>query len=207
MSRYLQRLVTRSTADVGVSAARPLMSRTSPIANEDQRIGMPGFEDFQFGIGSSAGRELEDTGGATDNPGAYTQPRIRAGKADADTRQGRAAGPAGASGLPTPRPAARLSIDESSPTIKLSFEPRAADRSAARGESPDENVSGPLDQVLDTQPARRPRDSENQIAPNGVRPTRTKANELATSPAPSHARDELPGARHRTSTEVSPQSP
>jgi hypothetical protein len=61
MSQYLQRLATRNLNGAGVA---PAMARsTSPIAEEDQRVGMHGFEDFQFGDATVTGGGLEDTSG------------------------------------------------------------------------------------------------------------------------------------------------
>src|SRR5262249_20017991 len=59
MSQYLQRLATRNLNVAG--AVTPMARSMSPIAEEDQRVGMQGFEDFQFGAATVTGGGLEDT--------------------------------------------------------------------------------------------------------------------------------------------------
>jgi len=61
MSRYLQRLATRNLSSAGVAGMAPAARSMSPIAEEDQRVGMHGFEDFQFGAAAATGGGLEDT--------------------------------------------------------------------------------------------------------------------------------------------------
>src|SRR5262245_46247515 len=63
MSQYLQRLATRNLNGAGVAGMAPTARSMSPIAEEDQRVGMQGFEDFQFGAATVTGGGLEDTSG------------------------------------------------------------------------------------------------------------------------------------------------
>jgi hypothetical protein len=51
VNEYLQRLVTRT--DAGADAMRPVVRSTSPIADEDQRLGVLGFGGVTFGTAAS----------------------------------------------------------------------------------------------------------------------------------------------------------
>jgi hypothetical protein len=59
MTQYLQRLATRNLNGAGLAPSMP--RSMSPIAEEDQRVGMQGFEDFQFGAAAATEGGLEDT--------------------------------------------------------------------------------------------------------------------------------------------------
>jgi len=74
MSQYLQRLATRNLN--GVGAMTPMARSMSPIAEEDQRVGMHGFDDFQFGAATVTGGGLEDTTGAAGDLSRIAQRKI-----------------------------------------------------------------------------------------------------------------------------------
>ena len=67
MSGYLMRLVMRGRAAGEAQPLQPFVRSTSPVAERDQRIGMIGFEGFEFGEasvaeGGSEAAELEQAG-------------------------------------------------------------------------------------------------------------------------------------------------
>jgi hypothetical protein len=74
MSQYLQRLATRNLN--GAGAVTPMARSMSPIAEEDQRVGMQGFEDFQFGGAAATGGGLEDTSGTAGDLSGIAQRKI-----------------------------------------------------------------------------------------------------------------------------------
>jgi hypothetical protein len=60
MSGYLMRLVTRGR-ETSAQPVQPFVRSTSPVAERDQRIGMMGFEGFEFGeAGLETGAEQGD---------------------------------------------------------------------------------------------------------------------------------------------------
>ena len=67
MNGYLKRLATRGGVESTATGVRPLVRSRSPIAAQDQRIGMPGFGSPSLDQAiSTEGRTLEDR--ATDAP-------------------------------------------------------------------------------------------------------------------------------------------
>jgi hypothetical protein len=74
MSQYLKRLATRNLN--GSAAMTPMARATSPIAEEDQRVGMHGFEDSQFGAAAVAGGELKDMSGSASDLSGVVQRKI-----------------------------------------------------------------------------------------------------------------------------------
>jgi hypothetical protein len=54
----------------------PTARSMSPIAEEDQRVGMHGFEDFQFGAAAATGDGLEDTSGTAGDLSGIAQRKI-----------------------------------------------------------------------------------------------------------------------------------
>jgi hypothetical protein len=58
---YLQRMITRSLGDVGTAVVRPAVISRSPIAEQDQRIGMPGFEGFPSATSASIEATYKDS--------------------------------------------------------------------------------------------------------------------------------------------------
>jgi hypothetical protein len=61
VSDYLGRLATRNLNNPG--AMTPATRSMSPIAEEDQRVGTPGFEDFQFGAAAGRSEDTSETAG------------------------------------------------------------------------------------------------------------------------------------------------
>ncbi len=76
MSRYLQRLATRNLSSAGVAGMAPAARSMSPIAEEDQRVGMHGFEEFQFGAAAATGGGLEDTSGTASDLSGIARRKI-----------------------------------------------------------------------------------------------------------------------------------
>ena len=79
MSGYLRRSIMRTRAADAEPLMQPFVRSTSPIAEQDQRIGMRGMEGFEFGessfadVASDAGLAQDDALQALDYPASQRQ--------------------------------------------------------------------------------------------------------------------------------------
>ncbi len=220
MSQYLQRLATRNLN--GPGAMTPMARSMSPIAEEDQRVGMQGFEDFQFGAAATTGGGLEDTSGTAGDLSGMAQRKmnnpISAAKStpqnstNAGPRMIGDAGPRviGAEGSTTLSPAEIQFSNLDLP--KRHFYELAP----APDERPDEVVIGPHSQDTGSRQSVGKRVVAGEITPNADPPaywsasprsTATSSYSVDSSVKGSDESDEIEtsGSRLRRPFDASPQ--
>jgi hypothetical protein len=217
MSRYLQRLATRNLSSAGVAGMAPAARSMSPIAEGDQRVGMHGFEDFQFGAAAATGGGLEDTSGTASDLSGIAQRKmnnsISGGKSA--PKNSTDAGP-------------RMIGDEASTALSpaeiqfsgLDVPERHFFERAAPDERPDERfderVVSPHSQATVSRQPGGKRVVAGEITPNADPPTYWSASPRSTATSSYSVEDdveggdeggeiEVPGSRLRRPSATSPQ--
>jgi hypothetical protein len=231
VNQYLRRLVTRS--DAGADAMRPVVRSTSPIADEDQRIGAPGFDGLTVGAAAPVETGLDAHAVPTGDvrpPSPSILPS--AAKAGGATVQRKMAGPQRPSlaGTDTGR-AAAASVRRDSGQAPGSIPDKVAEQPAWRQEptalapraSPTATPAGRVepptavpanrvkprtptsaDLVSDPEPAAVSFNRPREIAPQPtISARRSQADEVASAPA-SSAPIETPRSLPRRFGEVGP---
>ena len=161
MSGYLKRLATRSLADSQSATVLPLVRSRSPIADEDQRIGTPGFGGPGFENDASLDATLDDASTPAAIPSLQiSRPTLDAGRA---VVQRKAAGPAVTSeaGMPGPAFPAGPLID----TRPLRQQASASDLSPASTFGIDTTTIA-RDHPTDSEQVGRSRGDIGEIAPD-----------------------------------------
>ena len=85
MSGYLDRLVSRSRGAGEVQPLQPFVRSASPVAERDQRIGMTGFQGFEFGEPLLAEADSGAVPERADPPQSAVPPEITASAASGGT--------------------------------------------------------------------------------------------------------------------------
>ncbi|HEX5732110.1 MAG TPA: hypothetical protein VF131_04665 [Blastocatellia bacterium] len=164
MSGYLKRLAARSLGDSQSATVLPVVRSRSPIAEEDQRIGTPGFGRPGFGDASSLESTLDYTSApATIPPLPLSSPTLNAG---GDVVQRKAAGPAVTSEFVTPGPALRAGPPVDTRDVgKQATDLRASDLSPGSTLRIDTTAIG-RDHATASERAGRSRGEIGEIAPD-----------------------------------------
>ena len=206
MDGYLKRVVTRGLGDPGAAQVLPSVRSTSPIAEEDQRVGMPGFEGFQFGPAASVEGALEDTiAPSGDLRSEIPSPTINVDNAGAGTVQRKGVGFGRTGELATPGFAAGAPvIVDRGPAGKVPIPVRVSEQSPAPSVRLDEAVIGPHNRVTGVRQPGRSDSVAGEIAANAGVPAHRSAGEQATPASLLSAKTETPGARPRRSAEAGP---
>lgn len=110
MSGYLSRMATRTQAGGRESSLQPIVRSASPIAERDQRIGMAGFDGFEFGGPSLAdvGSEATEVKQGGDLRPSLSSPITTVSGTNAATVQRKMANPSTASIGPAVGTAAKM---------------------------------------------------------------------------------------------------
>ena len=106
MSGYLKRLVTRGGSDSGAAGVLPVVRSRSPIAEHDQRVGIPGFGNPNFDPPTSIEPTLGDSGAAASLPDLQVPSATQIGAAGRRLLQRKAESSAAANEQATPGDAA-----------------------------------------------------------------------------------------------------
>jgi hypothetical protein len=207
VNRYLQRLVTRGVGDPGSAQVLPSVRSTSPIAEEDQRVGMPGFEGFQFGAAASVEGASEDPFALSgDHRSEIPSPTIGVDNAGAGTVQRKGVGLGRTSGLATPGSAPagtpvivdRGRAGEAPTPVHLSEQPPAPRVRL------DDAVIGPHNRVTGVRQAGRSNSTASQRTRDAGVPADWSAGEPAAPTPPFSAETETPRPPPRRSAEAGP---
>jgi hypothetical protein len=212
MNQYLQRLVTRT--DAGADTILPIVRSTSPIAEEDQRIGVLGFGGLTFGNATPVETSMDELVVPTGDVRPPSPPAIpSAPEASASTVQRKMAGPM----RPLPAStnigrAAAARVRTDSGRTPGGFPVQAAKQQALRPESPapaprasptailagrvepptampadlvKPRTSAPVNPVSDPEPAAVSLSRPSEITPQlTISARRRQADEVASAPAP-----------------------
>lgn len=182
MSRYLQRLATRNLSSAGVGGMAPAARSMSPIAEEDQRVGMHGFEDFQFGAAAATGGGMEDTSGTAGDLSGIEQRKINpisAAKSAPQNSANAGARMIGDEGSIVPSPA---EIQFSGLDVpKRHFFERAPAPDERPNESFDEGVVSPHSQATGLRQPGGKRIVAGEITPNADPPAYWSASPRSTA--------------------------
>ena len=133
MSSYLNRLAMRAQVTREPQMLRPFVRSTSPVVDRDQRIGVAGFENIEFGVAPYAESNLEVGVEQGEIVQASMPPRVTMANNPAETVvQRKIAGSTPDSGLPAPGSA---SVTIAAPSPERS-DPPAVERITAQSKDP-----------------------------------------------------------------------
>jgi hypothetical protein len=203
VNRYLQRLVTRGPGDRGAAGVTPLVRSRSPIAEQDQRVGIPGFEGIGFGASAPAGGGVEETLGEAQDHGPEIASPITGVRKTGDGRaQRKTAGPMGASHPSSSRPAGPPVSRDGGPSGRTPTRLDVSEQPPAPGMRLEGEGTLRHDQAAGTRPRGPARAGTDEIAPNGDAPGHPGASEQAAFADP--GRTDGSAARRSGSAEVEP---
>lgn len=161
MNGYLKRLATRGLDDRGAAPVLPLVRSRSPIAEEDQRVGMPGFGRPTLGDTASIEGPLKDAGLAAGLPplqnpsptystgGGIVQRKPAGQSGTGKFGMPKSADPAGPLIVTPPvrKPAADIRAFDLSPVSKLRGDTMANGRNRATASQGSEQPRGDISEI------------------------------------------------------------